>query len=232
MDAKSQPNGAVVEPIKIPKMKMKIAGDKVAGLNAFAVSFAMFFGVLTIFAAIAGFTSGNWVFGIPLIGAFFANVGAASVVTTALLSVAFGIIALMTIGKITDAQSLSKSWNAVSKVFFVLMQIYAVSMIGIAIYSLLSLGKKTVDQGDLWLSGFLPNFITAALAGTMAYVGKKIADGKTVLLRTLSMIAMGIAGVAFVLVIIQTLVSFYATKSSSSTDYRDYDYGDVLDLFR
>lgn len=229
MDAKSQPKGAVVEPIKIPKMNMKIAGDKAAGINAFAISFAVFFGAMAIFSAIAGFTKGDWTFNIPLIGAAFANVGLASALITGLLAVVFAVIGLMTIGKITDKAALVKSWTMVSKVFFVLTCIYVVSMVGLALYSLFALGKKGLDHGDLWLSSFLPNLITALVAGVMAYLAKMIAAGKTATLRMLSAVATGIASVGLILVIIQTLVGFYGgTSSSSSSGYGDY-YQDILD---
>ena len=230
MDAKhQQQQGALVEPVKIPKMK--IAGDKVAGINAFAISFAVFFGAMTIFSAIAGFTKGDWSFGIPFMGAAFANVGLASTLITGLLAVVFAVIGLVTIGKITDRESLTKSWNAISKVFFVLTCIYVMSMVGIALYSLFALGKKGLDHGDLWLSSFLPNFITAVVAGVMAYMSKMIAGGKTAVLRALSIVAIGVASIGLVLVIVQTLVGFYGEKSSSSSSYEDY-YQDILDYFK
>ncbi|MFV0485495.1 MAG: hypothetical protein ACK5MU_04715 [Candidatus Saccharimonadales bacterium] len=211
---------------------MKIAGDKAAGINAFAISFAVFFGAMAIFAAIAGSTKGDWSFSIPLIGATFANVGLAGTLITGLLAVIFAVIGLVTIGKITDKESLVKSWNAVSKVFFVLTCIYVMSMLGLALYSLFAIGKKNFDHGDLWLSSFLPNFITALVAGVMAYIGKAIAGGKTAMLRVLSAVATGIASVGLIIVIVQTLVSFYGNTSSSSSSSSGYDYyQDILDYF-
>lgn len=231
MDAKHQSNGAVVEPIKIPKMR--IAGDKAASINAFAISFAAFFGTLAIFQAIAGFID-KWSFGIPsVVNVLFANVGDAGAVIMGLLAVAFGIVGLLTLGKITDATALSKSWGVVAKTFFVLATVYVVSMVGIMIYSLLSLGRKGYNQGGLWLNSFLPNVITAGLAIGMALMAKKISDGKTAMLRVLSMIAMGAAGVGFILIVVQTLVGFYAQKgTSSSNGSSSGDYGEMLDNTR
>ena len=224
----------VVQPIKMPKMK--ISGGKVAALNAFALSFAAFFGFISIFAAIAGFTNGDWMFGIPLIGLVLANVGFVStVLITSLLAVIFAIIGLITVGKISDASSLTRAWGCVSKVFLTLTIVYVVSMVAMALYSLMGVGKKSgVSHEDLWLSNFLPNVITAVAAGALAFFAKQIESGKTMFLRILSFISIGVASVGFILVVIQTLVGFYAEKSSSSyPDYEDYSdiYDDLMDLY-
>jgi hypothetical protein len=230
---KQQSAKPVVGAVKMPKIKL--AGDKAAAVNAFAVAFAAFFGFVAIFAAIAGFTSGDWSFGVPLLGIVVANVSVGALtLITAVLAAVFGVVGMMTLGKITDAKALAKSWQCVAKVFFVLAAIYVVTMVSLAIYSLLGAGAKGLDQGALWLSSFLPNLITAVAAGVMGCIARQIANGKTAMLRMLSFAAVGIAGVALILVIIQTLVGFYGSKTSSGygKDYGDYDYSNLLDLFR
>ena len=231
MDTNQNTNHSVVQPMSMPKMK--IPSEKAASINAFALSFAAFFGFVAIFAAIASFTKGDWLFDIPLIGIVLANVGfmGASLIT-ALLAVAFALIGLKTLKKVTDKKDLVKPWQCVAKVFLVLGVVYVVSMIAIALYSLLGVGDKSgVSQKNLWLSNFIPNLITAIAAIGIAFLAKQIAAGKTAILRTFSYIAIGVACVGFILVIVSTLVNFYSGKKSSTYD-SGYDYGNSLnDLY-
>lgn len=223
---------SIVEPMAIPKIEL--SSDKATALNAFALSFAAFFGFMTIFAAIAGFTEGSWVFNVPLIGYALANVGFASVAfISALISVAFGIIGILTLKKITDRNSIVKPWNAVSKVFLTLTIIYGVSMLALAIYALMGVGKTSgVSQKGIWLFNFLPNFITGLGAFAIYFLAKQIAAGKTALLRIFSLISLIAAGLGFILIMIQTLVGFYGNKKSSSSSSSGYDYSDILDMLR
>jgi len=220
----------------MPKMKLKLGSEKAAAVNAFALSFAAFFGVTAIFAAIAGFTKGDWLFQIPLIGIVLANVGFISTaIITSMLSVAFALIGLSTLKQITDKKDLEKPWRCVAKVFLTLTVIYAISLIALAIYSLLGVGKKSgVSHKHLWLSNFLPNVITAATAFTIHWFAKQIAAGKAAILKTFSLLAIAIACIGFILVIVQCLVGFYGKGGSSSgTDALDKMLDNYpWDLFR
>jgi hypothetical protein len=232
MENSKPSNNSVVEPLSMPKMK--ISGEKAAALNAFALSFAAFFGFLSIFAAIASFAKVDWTFTIPLIGIALANVSYISIAfITALLAVAFAIIGIMTLKKITDKNTLSRYWYRVSKIFLVLAIIYSVVFVAIALYSLMGLGRKSgVNHGTLWLDGALPNRMTAVGAGIVCCYAKSIAGGKTAILRTFSVIAITIASIGLIVAVVQTLTGFYSDKSSSRHPANNSQYYDIWDLYR
>ena len=214
-------NKPVVEPVKMPKIK--IEHKKLATVNAFAIALAMFLGYCTIFAAISGFTK-KWDFAIPFFGRFMGtNAAVPTSLLAALFAVVFAIFGFVSLGKVTDAEATKKSWDLVSKVFFGFVIVYIVDMIAIVIYSLLSIGRgKSFDQGNFWLDSFLSTVICCVGAGVMAYIGKQIAAGKTSLLRIASLAATALAIIGFIIVFIQILVNFYGEKSKSSYDtYRE-----------
>ena len=214
-------NKPVVEPVKMPKIK--IEHKKLATVNAFAIALAMFLGYCAIFAAISGFTK-KWDFAIPFFGRFMGtNAAVPTSLLAALFAVVFAIFGFVSLGKVTDAEATKKSWDLVSKVFFGFVIVYIVDMIAIVIYSLLSIGRgKSFDQGNFWLDSFLSTVICCVGAGVMAYIGKQIAAGKTSLLRIASLAATALAIIGFIIVFIQILVNFYGEKSKSSYDtYRE-----------
>jgi len=226
-----QANNSVVEPLGLPKIK--ISGEKAAAVNAFALSFAAFFGFTAIFAAIASFTDGNWFFGIPLIGLVLSNVGAASALVATLLAVACALVGMMTLKKITDKATLAKPWKRVAKVFLILAVIYGITLIGLALYSLMGVGGKSgVGHKNLWLSNFIPNLITGIAAGAIFFFAKKIESGKTEILRLFNLVSIAIAGIGFVMIVISTLVGFYAQKSYTypSSGGNSYDWSWINDL--
>jgi len=208
---------------------------KAAALNAFALSFAAFFGFVSIFAAIAGFSGGHWAFSIPLIGAVLANVGYISVAfVTALLAFALAIIGALATKNITDKDALSGSWYAVSKVFFFLAIVYIVTIIAIALYSILGAGQSSgVNHEYLWLNNFLPNLVTAVGATVVCIFAKQISAGNTALLRAFSAIAITIASLGLILVVIQTSVGLYSSDPSSYRPVNSGQYHDIWgDFFR
>ena len=223
-------NTPVVDPVKMPKMK--INSSALAKMNAWAIAGATFFGFCAIFVAIAGFTK-EWSFSFPVFGLFLgSNAGISSSLLVALFALLFGIFAIITINKVTDAETTKKTWGCIAKLFLALAVIYAVDMIGIVIYSLMSVGRRAYDQGQLWLSSFLPTVILFGGSIGMHFIAKAIANGKTSLLRIMSIVAVCIAGVAFILVFIQTMVSFYGKKSAVEKAIDDFDYSGFLkDLF-
>ena len=219
----------VVEPVKMPKIN--IEKKELATLNAFAIALSMFLGYCAIFAAIAGFTN-KWVFLVPFFGRFMGtNVSVPTALLAALFAVLFAIFGFVTLGKVTDAEATKKSWKLVSKVFLGFIVVYAVDMVGIIIYSLMSIGRgRSFDQGAFWLSSFLSTVICCIGAGVMWFMGKQIAAGKNSLLRVASLAAAGLATVGFIIVFIQQLVSFYGNSSTSRYDSDDYSR-QVLDWF-
>ena len=224
----------VVDPVKMPKLKMD--KHKIATLNAWSIALAIFLGWSAIFAAIAGFTKGDWNFSIPFFGKLMgSNTEVPLIITTALFALVFGIFGFLTLKKVTDAEATKKAWGCISKVFLAFVFVYVVNMIGIVLYSLMSLGRTedyNFDQGVLWLSSFLPTVICCVGAAAIVYMGKMISAGKTNVLRIASMIAGGIAVVAFILVFIQQLVSFYSKPESALDKVKNTDYSNLWDALR
>lgn len=215
----------VVDPVKMPSVK---ADNKIiATVNAVSMTLASFLGWMTIFSAIASFTKKGWGIDIPLIGWIFGdNFGSFGgnvsiyLLGTGLLTVAFAVIGLITARKITDINAMKSSWKCVRNFFAVVAAIEIFKMLTLAIYALCGLGKKAgVDQGYLWLNGFLSNTLAALGAAAMVFIANAIAAGKTQVLSIMRFIALGIAGVALIITVIATFVGFYAKKSSSLDDY-------------
>ena len=210
METKQQSSGSVVGSFSMPKLKLP--SDKAAATSAFMLSLATFFGFLTIFAAIASFTDGDWFFGIPIVSIFFANTPLyLNELFTALASILFSIIGLKTLTQITSKNDLVKPWQCVAKIFMFLTAIYVIMLVAIALFSLMGVGKDSgVPHRTLWLNGFLPEFITTFAAAIVCYFAKQIAAGKTIILRNLSFFTVGIASIGFILTIISTLVTLYS----------------------
>jgi MFS family permease len=226
-----QPTAPTPEPV-VPNVQMpKLTAPQglLATLNAFSITLAAFFGINSIFGAIAHFTKSAkepWSFGVPVIGNF-SIAGVPTLFLAAFISVVFGLIGILTLKKITDAEVLKKSYAKVSAFFAIVSVILTSIAVGTIIYALLALGEKSgVDQGDLWLSGFLPALILAVASVVATIIAKQVAAGKTAILRIFSLIALGVAVLGFILVVISTLVNFYGKKTSSS--YDDFDLRDYF----
>ncbi|MDR2336799.1 MAG: hypothetical protein LBE03_01705 [Candidatus Nomurabacteria bacterium] len=214
----------VVPNVQLPKLAMP--QKSLATLNAFSIAFSVFFGAISIFGAIADFAE-KWSFGIPVIGSFNITGIVPTVFITAFMAVVFGVIGLLTVRKITDAEALKASYGKAAGFFTILSIIFTSIVVATIFYALFALGKKSgVVQKDLWLSGFLPALLVAITSITSTIFTKQVAAGKTALLRIFSFVALGVAGIGFILVIISTLVGFYGESSSS------YDYDDIYDTYR
>lgn len=235
-----QASKSVVGDVSIPKFKMN--GKRAAFVNAAAVTVAAYFGIVAIFGAIAGFTKGDWSFSMPaVITALFGNatisflgvsvsVGPSALFLTAILALVGGLIGFFTLKKLTDATAVKRAWAIVAEIFGVVTGLLVIALVSIALWSLLGLGEKSgVDQGTLWLSVFLPTLIKTVIAGGLYVLAKKIVAGKLEVLRIFSMVATGIAIVAIIITVVQTLVAFYDKKPRSSYN-SDYDWSDWSDL--
>lgn len=213
----------VVDPVKMPKVQ---ADNKViATVNAISMSLATFMGWMTIWAAIASFTKKGWGVGIPFTGILLgANSGyVGTIFATGLLTVLFAVIGLITARKITDINAMKNSWKCVRNLFVVIAGLEVFKMIALAIYALMGVGEKSgVEQGYLWLNGFLSNTLAAAAAAAVVFIANAIAAGKTQVLSIMRFIALGVASVALIIAVVSTLVGFYSKKSSSS-------YSDAID---
>ena len=121
---------------------------------------------------------------------------------------------------------MKNSWKCVRNLFVVIAGLEVFKMIALAIYALMGVGEKSgVEQGYLWLNGFLSNTLAAAAAVAVVFIANAIAAGKTQVLSIMRFIALGVASVALIIAVVSTLVGFYSKKSSSSYS----DYSDALD---
>ena len=230
----------VVDPVKMPKVKAK--NSVIAGFNAASISLACFMGFVAIFAGIAAFTKKGWGIDIPFAGTLFGTntVGAGySVIAFAagIATVLFGVVGLITAGKITDIDAMKKSWRYARNAFIAIAAIEVIKMVSIAIYSLCGIGEKSgVQQGYLWLNGFLSNTLAAMAAVGMVFIAHAISEGKTAVLSVMRFVALGIASVACVLIFVSTIVSFYSNKTSlggsSSSSSSSSSLDSWLDLLK
>ena len=224
----------VVDPVKMPKVQ---ADNKViATVNAVSTTLAIFMGWMTIFAAIASFTKKGWGVGIPFSGLLLgANAGhLGTIFACGLLTVLFAVVGLISARKITDINAMKGSWKCVRNVFVVIATLEVFKMVALAIYALCGLGKAAgVQQGYLWLNGFLSNVLAGLGAAAVAAIAHMIAAGKTQVLSIMRFVALGIAGAALSITVIATFVGFYnkpSLKGSSSSS--DYDFSSLYDLFK
>lgn len=232
--ASSAPRPVVGAAPKMPKVKY--SSKVMAHINAFSIAFAIFLGLAAIFAAIAGFTKNAkmpWSFGVPFIGTFLGNnlYGGSALFVDAVFVLVFGVLSLMTLRKVTSIDDMKSAWRKIVVIFGVITAIFAVELVATAIYSLLGAGEKSgVAQGQLWLSSFLPIFILGLISAGVMYLAIQIANGKTQVLRVASYVAIAVAAIAFVLVLISTLVGFYSKKSYSN--FYDDDYSSAVEELR
>ena len=174
-----------------------------------------------------------WSFGVPFIGTFLGNnlYGGSALFVDAVFVLVFGVLSLMTLRKVTSIDDMKSAWRKIVVIFGVITAIFAVELVATAIYSLLGAGEKSgVAQGQLWLSSFLPIFILGLISAGVMYLAIQIANGKTQVLRAASYVAIAVAVIAFVLVLISTLVGFYSKKSYSN--YYDDDYSSAVEELR
>ena len=211
-------NKPVVDPVKMPKIKT--SAKTLACLNTWALAFASFVGFFGIFLAISLFTKGKWSFQPAITTIIPFGAGGASMASsvafilfTALLALGLGIYGIITIGKITDAEALKKSWKNVFRTLLFITGVYAVHMIALVITSLVMIGKSSgignTTQKVIWLNHFLPSTLMGLAAVALAFLAKSIAGGKTANARIASFLGIGIAGVGFILTFIALMVFIY-----------------------
>jgi hypothetical protein len=220
----------VVQSVQMPKIN--VSQGAATGLSAFAVTFAIFFGIASVFGAIAAFTKGEWEFSIPVINnipvlsSLLLPGSIPTLFITAFLAILLGVVGFLSMRKITSTESLAKPYSATASVFLVLGMIFAAVALATAFYGLFGLGKASgVSQKPLWLNLFLPYLVYAITSIGIGIMSKKVAAGNTATLRLLGLVGMGVAGLGVLLVSISTLVNFYSDGSSSSKSKNEVCYG-------
>ncbi|MDR1032391.1 MAG: hypothetical protein LBL84_00045 [Candidatus Nomurabacteria bacterium] len=224
MENQQQP---VVAPVKISAPKA--SQGFVTALNGVSLGLAALFSVVSVFGAIASFTSGKWIFGIPVLSQFNIS-GAPTLFVASIAALVFALIAFITVRKITDAEKLKSVYSAWATVWAVVSVILVSVVVATIFYALFVIGDKGVSQKTLWLSGFLPSLIVATVSVGLAFVYKAVASGKTAILNIINLVVISVAALGLLMVIISVFVNHYGSKSSGSS-YSDYSryLDDLLD---
>jgi len=197
-------------------MHKKLSQNLVIAVNAISFGGAAIFGGIGIFAAIANFTKGSWYiygYGIESLVS-----GVATSFFLAVLALLLGLLAKFTIKKINNADLLKKTYETLAVVTLILTTLFVAIALSVAIYALIGVGSKSIDQKELWLNGFLPALIAAVVTGTVAFIGKKVAKGKIAILPLATNIVLGIASVSLLLMIVSTVVEIYGKSSSQKAN--------------
>ena len=197
-------------------MHKKLSQNLVIAVNAISFGGAAIFGGIGIFAAIANFTKGSWyIYG-------YGIESLVSVIATsfflAVLALLLALLAKFTIKKINNADLLKKTYETLAVVTLILTTLFVAIALSVAIYALIGVGSKSIDQKELWLNGFLPALIAAVVTGTVAFIGKKVAKGKIAILPLATNIVLGIASVSLLLMIVSTVVEIYGKSSSQKAN--------------
>jgi len=197
-------------------MHKKLSQNLVIAVNAISFGGAAIFGGIGIFAAISNFTKGSWyIYG-------YGIESLVSVIATsfflAVLALLLALLAKFTIKKINNADLLKKTYETLAVVTLILTTLFVAIALSVAIYALIGVGSKSIDQKELWLNGFLPALIAAVVTGTVAFIGKKVAKGKIAILPLATNIVLGIASVSLLLMIVSTVVEIYGKSSSQKAN--------------
>ena len=223
MSKEEKAASSVVDSVKLPKIK--IDNKKATAINAFATAFACFFGFSAVMSAISNFTDGKWGFNIPFLGAFLgSNLGPVdNSLVISLAALLCAVIGMATVRKVVSVDAMKQSWQKVAKVFAVVGAIFCVDLVAIALYSLLSIGRKDYgfSQGALWGSNFVSNLLLACASIAMCFISGKIAKGDAKYLSVMRFVALGIAIAGFAMIFISLIVNLH--QSRGMTDWSDLD---------
>lgn len=202
-------------------MQKKLSQKLIITTNAISFAGAAIFGGMGVFAAIASFTKGDW----TVYGAGFEGL-LGSVSTSfflAVLALLLGLLAKYTIKKMKDAALLKKAYGILAFGVGCMSAVFVAIATSIALYALIGLGSKSIDQPDLWLNGFLPATLAAIVTAITAKVAKKVAMGKVVILPLATDIVLGVSALSLLLMIISTVLSVYGDKKPASTGSKYID---------
>jgi hypothetical protein len=198
----------------------KISAPMMAKLNTWAIALSCFIGFAAIFSAIAGFSDG-WAFRIPAFSVFFGvnSWGVPTEMMAAFIALAASIFGIVTIKKVTDKETQRETWHKVANLFLGISVIYIINLAGIIFYSLMMLGRPTL-QGGLWLSNFLPTLILLGASIGMHFIAKTIYYTKPNLVKTMAIIAICVAGVSVFLTFTESIVVTYIINAVKYGLYR------------
>ncbi|MDR1970210.1 MAG: hypothetical protein LBQ11_02610 [Candidatus Nomurabacteria bacterium] len=176
----------------------------VAGINAFSLVYAVQASALAIILAIQALTTGGLIGGGMALAPLQIGISA----------VAFGLIALLTAGKITDKEMVKKVYGIAKKVLLIEVVLMASFLVGLMLYALFAVGAGGTLQRALWLDSFLPLLAMAGVVVGLLFVAKEIKCGGNIkLIPIIAYVILGAAGVALILSIIATFIGLYGNST-------------------
>jgi hypothetical protein len=186
---------------KTPTQKKSLPQSGLAAINAFSLVYAVEAGIFAVVLGIIALTQGR--------------VGAGTAFPALLIGIsalAFGLVALFTMRKITDKNLVKKAYGVAAVILLIEAILYAAMTVGTALYALFSVGIGEI-QGNLWLNWFLPLLGLTVVSAGLSFVAKKVYDGMaSKILPIVAYIALGIAGVGILLAMIATFVGWYGSS--------------------
>jgi hypothetical protein len=181
--------------------------------NAFSLVYAVEVGLLAVYVAIRALITGGAAGGVMAYVPLWLGLSAG----------VFGLIALLTVKKITDQELLKKAYNIVAAFVLAIGVLAATGAVGAMLFSLFAVGVGAI-QATLWLDMFLPMLCVAGVAVGFLVIAKKIASGMTKMLPVVAYVIFGIAGIALILAIVATFVGLYGGSSSYYTPSYNYNW--------
>lgn len=207
-------------PVSTGTLTLKYSGAAISALIATL-------GVLSLFSELFGLWTGSGGI-VTLLG------GYTSIVTTAVATALFSVLAFLLYRAVTKEVALQPGYIERPAYLFITNSFCAVvgglfvfviaQLVSILISSLLLIGTST-DIGALYLTQFLPGLLTAAVIGFVGFSAYKIVTGKN-FSSIMTIVLMSLAGALLVAVLITVPIKAHSTAASSSSsstnDYNDY----------
>lgn len=220
-EVETQKSESVTKSIKAKKLK--IDNRKIAIFNAFATSFAIFFGTILLFNIMTlifdAVTGARLQFSVPFMSIFVGwdvAYGLPSTLLFAGMALACGIFSVVSMSKNTNAEAIGKTWKYNLFIFAALTVLYVLSAILVCFYSFLTIGKGAGPfQLSLWLSGFLPTVVTGCIAAFIVMMSWSIVKGKTKFTNIMNIIAVSVSALAFLIIAIAMTIAFHSSSSSA-----------------
>jgi hypothetical protein len=203
---------------KTPVQKKSLPQSGLAAINAFSLIYAVEAGLYAVVFGIIALTQGR--------------VGAGTAYPTLLIGISalvFGLLAFLTMKKITDKEAVKKAYGVAAVVLLIQTVLLASLTVGTALYALFSVGVGSI-QGGLWLNGFLPLLGATVVSAGLLVAAKKAYDGlASKILPIMIYVALGVAGLGILLATIATFVGWYGSGGSSVYDNIPSYYDSLYD---
>ena len=174
--------------VKKSKTKIpKIPEIATVALNAFSTVYAVAFGLIALYAAIAALIHTGSYYAGPFGGSLMSSLAGATILGAfpyAVSAVIFGLIANWTLRKITNVDYVKKAYGIATAITSVATVILGSTMISVILLAIIGAGNGSSYQGFIWGDMFVPALIATVVAAGMAFAFSKISSGKLEILPT------------------------------------------------